>query len=84
MPQWTNHVSFPGIYTVSNSFIVIWLLGQLDGPSVTNSLFYLGVLLEPSSPSHLERERRRKTDLYGGALAHPIWLILAIHAKLVP
>ena len=70
---WTIQVIFPGIYNVSNGFMVIWLFGQFRWSSCNKLAIFsdlseyhlLGALLEPSLPSRVEREETANTTFMG-------------------
>jgi len=65
---------FPWIYNVSNGFMVIWLFGQFRWSSCNKLALFsdlseyhlLGVLLEPSLPSRVEKEETLNTTFMGG------------------
>jgi hypothetical protein len=64
----------PGIYNVSNGFMVILLFGQFRWSSCNKLALFsdlseyhlLGALLVPSLPSRVEREETLNTPLWGG------------------
>ena len=73
---WTNCVSFPGAYNVSNVFTIIGLYGQVKWSSCNklalsqtflSTILLLGVLLEPSLSSRVEREEMLNTPLWGAS-----------------